>query len=75
MKASVDFETIRYERAYGKKPRGIGHWAFSVEYKGIGQKIFWANGTYAEAKKMVKEEIQKFAEECGKTWAIAYAET
>ena len=40
--------TDRYERAYGKMPRGYGNWCFSNR-KGDWQ--VWCFGKYGEAKK------------------------
>jgi hypothetical protein len=51
---TVRFETGYYSRNHGAQPRGDGTWAFSEEHKAArasGDDIFWANGTYGEAKK------------------------
>lgn len=50
--------TDRYERAYGKLPRGYGNWCFSNFYRDWN---FWYLGKYGEAKK----EAVKAAKEKG----------
>lgn len=44
---TVEVRTERYEWAYGKKPRGIGTWAFGDSED---KKIEFFSGTYTEAK-------------------------
>ena len=40
--------TDRYERAYGKMPRGYGNWCFANRK---GDWKFWHLGKYSEAKR------------------------
>ena len=58
-----EFDTTQYEWSHGKKPRGVGSWAF-VPADYIWPKvetmpadaIAWAWGTYSEAKKEVSKK-------------------
>ena len=52
----ANFETYQFEAAHGRKPRGKGFWFFKVE--GTVNFETSAYGTYAEAKKQVKDEIR-----------------
>ena len=51
---TVRFDTGHYTRNHGGQPRGDGQWAFAEEHKAAradGADIFWARGTYGQAKK------------------------
>jgi len=54
------FETIRYEAAHGKKPRGTGNWAFcpndTYAADNYLDHVVWASGTYSEAKATVSRQ-------------------
>ena len=56
---SAEFITTEYEWAHGKKPRGIGSWAFvPSEYiwrstTMPADAVAWAWGTYTDAKREV----------------------
>lgn len=46
-----------YEFAHGRKPRGVGYWAFfSNDKKGT---TFWHFGSYTDAKKAAVEDAKK----------------
>lgn len=47
MKAEI--RTDRYFAAYGKMPKGFGHWAFETEKR---DKMYFYFGTYSEAKRL-----------------------
>lgn len=49
MKATYD--TSKYERSHGKKPRGYGLWCFSFR----AARVVAFTATYSEAKKLVKQ--------------------
>lgn len=57
-KIDIWFNTREYEREHDRKPKGYGSWAFFFE--GLE---FWANGTYAEAKKACIAHIKSIAPE------------
>jgi hypothetical protein len=60
---AVYVDTSRYERSYGKKPRGKGSWAFYFDRTG-GRAIFTPSSmTYADAVNWAKEQ----AKEAGKS--------
>jgi hypothetical protein len=44
--------TWKYEISHRKSPRGRGYWAFQKYGESDPKNIFFANGTYAEAKKI-----------------------
>ena len=46
--------TTQYEFSHGRKPRGRGHWAFSVNGA-----VLWKEGLLSEAKKAVQAEFPK----------------
>lgn len=53
---ALTISTIEYEFAHGRKPRGVGHWAFSpyrsTEMRFANPKnIYWFAGPYSTAKK------------------------
>lgn len=54
MKTRVRFETVYFEAAHGRAPRGDGQWAFcpADKYRSGGYLAFvvWQSGTYAQAK-------------------------
>jgi hypothetical protein len=52
---SIEFNTSGYRFATGKEPRGGGSWGFSAKrnYDSTTD-VFWANGTYGEAKKAAR---------------------
>ena len=58
MNYNIDFETIEYERAHGKLPRGRGSWAFcprqNYNAPNYLDHVMWFNGTYTEAKKRAR---------------------
>jgi hypothetical protein len=45
-----------YIFSHGRKPRGAGRWAFEIE--GAGG-IFWATGTYSQAKAQAISEARR----------------
>lgn len=49
----ITVDTSTFERSHGKKPRGYGSWAFynKPDHGDEFDKLFFANGTYTEAKK------------------------
>lgn len=47
-------ETSAYEASHGRKPRGIGYWAFAKKRSAAGEDIFWVQNTYAEAKRAAR---------------------
>jgi hypothetical protein len=58
MKMTVYVDTREFEVAHGRKPRGRGGWAFFFEYGQTGE-AFWANGTYAEARRAAVAEAKR----------------
>ncbi len=54
----IEFLTSAYCFAHGHPPRGRGGWAFRIDRSAA---IFWANGTYVEAKKAAAEEAKRLA--------------
>lgn len=54
----MEFNTLAFEAAHGKLPRGTGHWAFcpAQHYRRDNYLEFtkFFPGTYAEAKKAAK---------------------
>ena len=50
----TQFDTTQYQFSHGRKPRGQGQWAFS-----INGAVLWKNGLLSEAKKSVKAEFPK----------------
>ena len=53
----VTFYAENYEFVHGKKPSGLGRWAFRLI--GTDNEI-WINGKFSEAKKQVAETAKNF---------------
>ena len=50
----IEFDTTDFELAHGRKPRGIGGWAFSETRNPKSMEdVIWIRGTYTEAKKQL----------------------
>jgi hypothetical protein len=59
--ARVEFITSQYVFSHGREPRGRGHWAFAPFRDTL--EVFWAHGSYAEAKKdAVRQARAKYGE-------------
>jgi len=54
--------TMQYEFAHGKLPRGDGGWAFQIGSKYDVDKIFFAQGKFSVAKKIAIAEAKKRGE-------------
>lgn len=56
---TTDFITTQYEFSHGRKPRGIGYWAFF--FNSAGDEPWFAEGAlpYGEAKKLAKAEAER----------------
>ena len=46
------FDTSKYERMHGKKPRGRGLWAFGAKGEPV---VAFVTGPYTEAKRLAQE--------------------
>lgn len=61
MKRSVEIDVEPYRRNTGHLPSrsGSGMWAFAPHFNEAGgsPRIFWHNGTFAEARKAAKEHF------------------
>ena len=56
----VEFDTSEFEFSHGRKPRGRGAWAFWFQPNTDNvMDAWWANGTYAEARKAAKAEAER----------------
>lgn len=53
--SKVTFYTDNYEFVHGKKPSGVGRWAFRLI--GTDNEI-WINGSYASVKKLVAKQAK-----------------
>ena len=56
-----EFDTSKYERSHGKKPRGRGLWAFAPHDN--PERATMITGTYADAKRTVQHfqpYVQRF---------------
>ena len=53
----VTFYTEQYEAVHGKKPSGLGRWAFRIT--GTDNEI-WLNGKYSNIKKQVEQQVKAF---------------
>lgn len=51
-----DVNSDRFEQAHGRKPRGRGGWAFFFDGARDIDEAFWAQGTYAEARRQAVAE-------------------
>ena len=60
-RVTVDFDTTQYEFAHGRQPRGRGGWAFQEGDRRSTSPLFWANGTYSEAKRQAREHFTAMA--------------
>ena len=47
---TIEIETRAYEFAHGKKPRGIGHWAFDLTNQHDRTETIWAPGQMTSAR-------------------------
>lgn len=56
MERLVFVYTGKYEREWGRKPKGYGFWAFTVEKEPEPR---WFSGPYGEAVRWVKKEARK----------------
>lgn len=45
------YDTSKYERMHGKKPRGRGLWAFKTDYD--PDTVAFVTATYTEAKRLM----------------------
>ena len=55
------FDTSKYERSHGKKPRGRGLWAFAP--RGNLERATMITGTYTDAKRVAQHfqpDVQHF---------------
>ncbi len=50
----MEFIINAYIFEHGKRPGGVGGWAFSLHKNPQPAQIFWVRGTYAEAKKQAR---------------------
>lgn len=51
-----EFNTTDYEFSNGMKPRGVGHWAFSMRRNPQPDQLFWARGCdYRTAKAQARK--------------------
>lgn len=64
--AMYNFSNSHYQWSHGKNPRGFGNWAFE-----IGDKIWFATGTLAEAKKKVSVVLKAEGIPAGTTVYVA----
>ena len=64
----VTVSTHQYEFSHGRKPRGIGHWAFAFDGQNNLEQLFWVHpdmtiggsgGTYGQAKRLASAEARK----------------
>jgi len=53
----LNFNINEYYAAHGKVPRGKALWAFEVDTGKAETKVFWAYGTYTEAKDKVEQYV------------------
>ena len=56
---AVEFHTVDFEFSHGRKPRGIGAWAFSFVRNPDMSEIVWINGSYGLAKQIMTAEARK----------------
>lgn len=49
---AIEINTSEYEFSHGKKPRGTGQWGFFFDQDRDVSQCFWANGSFADAKRM-----------------------
>jgi len=57
----MTFTTTKYEFAHGRKPKGRGNWAFELlRTDGTVAETFWANDTYAGARKQAEVHARAF---------------
>ncbi len=48
----MNVSTIEFELSHGKRPRGVGRWAFATRRNPLPQEIFWSDyATYGQAKR------------------------
>jgi len=53
----MEFNTREFEFAHGHKPRGTGGWAFAASRNATPEKVFWAHGTFSEAKAQARKHF------------------
>ena len=51
---AVEFNTTDYVFSHGRAPRGVGAWAFSFVRHPEMDQMFWVNGSFAEAKRVMR---------------------
>lgn len=61
---TVTVETTRFEFAHGRKPRGVGDWAFDVKSRDGSTRTVWAlrNQSFTAACKQVRRENREAVE-------------
>lgn len=55
----IYYDTTEYHFSHGRAPRGIGQWAFQVTPEPGRHELFWAWGTYTEAKRHVARYVRE----------------
>lgn len=59
---ATTFYTHEYEASHGKSPKGYGSWAFRPYDERGDESIVWAQGTYGDAKRIVKQSHPRITE-------------
>ncbi len=55
----MQIHTILFESSHGKRPRGEGNWAFTINARNERvHPMIWAHGTFTEASKIAKQKTR-----------------
>ncbi len=55
----TEFNTTDFEFNHGRKPSGIGHWAFATVRNPTPEQIYWFAGSFGAAKKAAQDFFSK----------------
>lgn len=56
---TIEINTVQFEMSHGKRPRGIGYWAFALSRHPNQEDIYWYTGSYSAAKKAAVDFFTK----------------
>jgi hypothetical protein len=54
----IEIIVTEYEMSHGKRPRGIGQWAFQMGYRAVSEP-YWVTGSYGTAVKIARQKARE----------------
>jgi hypothetical protein len=55
----IEVNIDQYRFSHGHAPRGEGQWGFFFDGRDAIEKVFWAHGTFGQAKRAAKKEARR----------------